>query len=69
MPWATGSSTKQAVYLCLAKPSLRVSRSRSASFCDAWVETTFHPLNATSTTIQVSIGTLFNVIVHPSCFA
>jgi hypothetical protein len=68
IPCATGSSTRQAEYLCLAKPSLRVSRSRSAAFCDAWVDTTFHLLKATSTTIHVSIGTFFNVIVHPSRF-
>ena len=66
IPCATGSNARQAVYLRLAKPSLRVSRSRSAAFCDAWVETTFQPLKATSTTIHVSIGTFFNVIVYPS---
>jgi hypothetical protein len=69
IPWAMGSSARQAVYLCLDRPSLRVSRSRSAAFCEAWVETTFHLLKVTSTTIQISIGTFFNVIVHPSRFA
>jgi hypothetical protein len=66
IPCATGSNAKHAVYLRRAKPSLRVSRSRSAAFCEAWVETTLHPLKATSTTIHVSIGTFFMVIVHPS---
>jgi hypothetical protein len=56
----------QALYRILAKPSLRLSRSISASCCDAWDETTFHPLNATSTTIHVSIGNFFKVIVRPS---
>ena len=65
IPCATGSNARHAVYLRLANPSLRASRSRSAAFCDAWVETTLHPLIATSTTIHVSIGTFFMGIVHP----
>jgi len=48
-----GSNARHAVYLRLPKPALRVSRSRSAAFCDAWVETTFHRLKA----IHLSIGT------------
>jgi hypothetical protein len=53
---ATGSNAVQALYRIRAKPSLRLSCSISASRCDAWDEATFHPLNATSTTIHVSIG-------------
>jgi len=64
VPCAMAPNARHAVYLRLAKPSLRVSRSLSASFCDAWVETTFHRLKPTSTTIHVSIGTCFSVIVH-----
>ena len=63
---ATGSNAMQTLYRILAKPLLRLSRSISASCCDAWDETTFHPLNATSTTIHVSIGNFFKVIVRPS---
>lgn len=66
IPCATGSNARHALYLCLANPSLRVSRSRSASFWEAWVEITLHPLKATSTTIHLSIGACLFVIVHPS---